>query len=232
MPSAGAPESGRPGEVRLPAAIAVAVAIALYATLPGTVLTIPRYVVPVVEVALLIPLVAANPYRMTNANRQLRGLALALCVVLIVANGIAFGVLLHVLVDANDKQGGKLLIAALQVWMSNMIGFALTYWELDRGGPVARHRSSRAKIPPADFRFAQDEDRDAIREVAQRSADATDWRPRFVDYLYLSLTNSTAFSPTDTMPLSPRSKLLMGLESIQALLISILVIARGVSLLH
>jgi hypothetical protein len=230
--AAGAPQTGRPGEVRLPAAVAVAVAIALYATLPGTLLSTPRVLVPAVELALLAPLVAANPYRMTRQNRRLRALSLVLCVVLLLANGYAFVLLLHVLVDANDKQGGKLLVGALQVWVSNLIAFALTYWELDRGGPVARHRSKRAEIQAADFRFTQDEDADTVQEVASRSAEVSDWRPRFVDYLYLSTTNSTAFSPTDTMPLSPRAKLLMGLESVQALLISILVIARGVSLLH
>jgi hypothetical protein len=229
---AGGPDTGRPGEVRLPAAIAVVCAAVLYTTLPGRLLAGPRVVVPIVEIALLVPLVAANPLRMNQNNSRLRWLSLGLVGVLLLANAVAFLILLHVLVEGTAVKGNQFLLAALQVWSSNVIAFAVTYWELDRGGPVARHRSEREDIPDADFRFPQDEDSDAVREVAQRSAKSNDWRPRFIDYLYVSLTNSTAFSPTDTMPLSPRAKSLMGIESVQALLLSILVIARGVSALH
>lgn len=228
---AAGPESGRPGEVRLPAALAALVAVVLYATLPGRLLSGLRVAVPVVELVLLIPLVGANPYRMTRQNRRLRGLSLGLTGLLLATNAGAFVLLLHALLDGTDKKGSQLLVAALQVWATNVIAFALAFWELDRGGPVTRHRSERHAIPAADFRFPQDEDNDAIREVAKRSAGASDWRPAFVDYLYVSLTNSSAFSPTDTMPLSSRAKLLMAAESVQALLVSILVIARGVSLL-
>jgi hypothetical protein len=226
------PDTGRPGEVRLPAAVAVVCAAALYATLPGRLLTGPRVVVPILELVLLVPLVAANPLRMNQHNSQLRWLSLGLVGVLLLTNALAFVILIHVLVSGNAAKGSQLLLAALQVWGNNVIAFAVTFWEMDRGGPVARHRSKREAIPAADFLFPQDEDADAVREVAQRSADISDWRPRFVDYLYVSLTNSTAFSPTDTMPLSHRAKSLVGIESVQALLLSILVIARGVSALH
>jgi hypothetical protein len=188
-----------------------------------------RVVVPTLEVALLIPLVAANPYRMTRENRQLRLLSLSLAGVLIIANSIAFGALVHTLVDSNSKHGTTLLVAALQVWLTNIIAFALLYWELDRGGPVARSRSDRKDLANADFRFSQDEDDDAADEVARRASKTSDWRPRFVDYLYVSITNSSAFSPTDTMPLSPRAKMLMSVEAVEALLTSVLVIARAVS---
>jgi hypothetical protein len=94
-----------------------------------------------------------------------------------------------------------------------------------------RTRVSRSDLPPADFRFPQDEDHDAIDEVAVRSAKRSDWTPGFLDYLYVSTTNSSAFSPTDTMPLSHRAKMLMATESVSALLLSVIVIARGVSLL-
>jgi hypothetical protein len=83
-------------------------------------------------------------------------------------------------------------------------------------------------LPVADFRFPQDEDQDAIIEVAKRSSGKSGWVPGFVDYLYVSVTNSSAFSPTDTMPLSPRAKLLMALESVSALVIAVLVIAYAV----
>jgi hypothetical protein len=123
-------------------------------------------------------------------------------------------------------------VAALQVWLTNIIAFGLAYWELDRGGPVARTQSPRADLPLADFRFSQDENADTVQEVADGASATSDWVPTLVDYLYISVTNSTAFSPTDTMPLSSRAKLLMSVESISALITSLLVIARAVSILH
>jgi hypothetical protein len=224
--------AGRPGEVRAPAASAVVVAAALYALLPEPIVGLTRYVVPGLEMALLVPLIAANPYRITRQNRVLRMTSFTLTVVIVIANSVAFGLLLHALIAGGKHQGTTLLLAALQVWLTNIIAFALLYWEIDRGGPVARAQADREELPPADFRFSQDEDDDAAREVASRSSETSDWRPRFIDYLYVSTTNSTAFSPTDTMPLSPRAKMLMGIQCVEALLVSILVIARGVSLLH
>ena len=99
---------------------------------------------------------------------------------------------------------------------------------MDRGGPVARHTLSRERLPAADWRFSQDEDKGTVREVALGSNHHSVWRPGFIDYLYVSLTNSSAFSPTDTMPLTARAKTLMGLEATAALLTSLLVIARAV----
>ena len=113
------------------------------------------------------------------------------------------------LVSGGADQGSALLAGAAQVWLTNVIVFALAYWELDRGGPVAAPSSPRPELPPADFRFPQDEDHDAIDEVAARSVGRSGWTPGFIDYLYVSVTNSSAFSPTDTMPLSHRAKMLM-----------------------
>jgi hypothetical protein len=227
----GGPQAGRPGEVRLAASVAALVALALYATLPGQLLGWARIVIPGVELLMLVPLIAANPVRMDRQNRVLRSMSIALAGLLVATNSAAFVTLVHELVAGSAKKGSSLLLAALQVWLTNIIAFALLYWELDRGGPVLRAKAKRAEMPPADFRFSQDENDDTADEVARRSSKVSDWRPRFVDYLYLSTTNSTAFSPTDTMPLSPRAKLLMSLESVEALLVSILVIARGISLL-
>jgi len=207
------------------------VALALYATLPSHLLGWLRFVVPGVELLLLAPLVAANPIRMDRQNRLLRSMSIGLAGLLVITNSAAFVTLVHQLVAGGAKKGTSLLVAALQVWLTNIIAFGLLYWELDRGGPVLRAKAKRAELPPADFRFSQDENDDTAAEVASRSSKLSDWRPRFVDYLYISTTNSTAFSPTDTMPLSPRAKMLMSIESIEALLVSILVIARGVSLL-
>ena len=129
------------------------------------------------------------------------------------------------------SRGIQAPVAVRPVIVANVIGFGLLFWELDRGGPVARHTQSRNRLAPADWRFSQDENRDTATEVAATSAALSDWRPQFVDYLYVSLTNSSAFSPTDTMPLSPRAKVLMGLEATVALLTSLLVVARAVGAL-
>ncbi|MET7543828.1 hypothetical protein [Streptomyces sp. NPDC005507] len=151
--------------------------------------------------------------------------------VIAASNLVALATLIHQLVHAGVKDGPALLVAALQVWLTNIIVFGLAYWELDRGGPVSRKQVAREELPLADFRFSQDENDDAVQEVADGASGTSDWGPTLVDYLYVSVTNSTAFSPTDTMPLSTRAKLLMSVQSVAALLTSLLVIARVVSVL-
>lgn len=215
------------GEHRVPPAIAVVVAGLTYALLPSQLLFVPRYVIPALEVVLLIALVATNPRRMTRETRWSRIASVAQSAVVIGTNLVALAMLVHSLTKSSTP-GGPLLVAAMQVWITNVIGFALLYWELDRGGPVARWAVPRARMQPADWRFSQDENDDAVTEVATSASGTSGWMPTFIDYLYVSLTNSSAFSPTDTMPLSTRAKVLMGLQATAALLTSLLVIARAV----
>jgi hypothetical protein len=203
----------------------------LYAALPSQLLIGPRYVVPGLELILFIPLVLANPRRMSKQNRHLRRLSIALLLLIAASNLAALILLIRSLVTGQATAGGQLLGAAGQVWFTNVLVFALAFWELDRGGPIARVLMERPRLPAADFRFPQDEDHDAISEVARRSSAKSGWTPGFVDYFYLSVTNSSAFSPTDTMPLSRRAKLLMAAESISALTLSVLVVSFGVGLL-
>ena len=207
-------------------------AIALYALLPGSLVVGPRLVIPALEVVLLVILVAANPTRMTRQNTALRGVSVALIVLIGLTNAYALGQLVHGLVSGQTKNGETLLVAGFQVWTTNLIAFALAFWELDRGGPVTRTTAPRRAFGNADFRFSQDENDDAVSEVAAGSSVKSGWVPGFVDYLYVSCTNSTAFSPTDTMPLTPRAKLLMSVEAISSLLVSVLIVARAVSLLQ
>jgi uncharacterized membrane protein len=227
----GAEKREHPGESRYPAAAAILVAIALYLLLPSALVVGPRYLVPALELMLLVPLLVGNPRRMTRESRALRWVSIGLLLLIAAANLSSLVLLVDQLVNGATKNGGALLLGAAQVWLTNIIVFALAYWELDRGGPVVRTRLPRSQLPPADFRFPQDEDHDAIDEVAARSAARSDWSPAYLDYLYVSVTNSSAFSPTDTMPLSHRAKVLMATESVSALMLSVLVIARGVSLL-
>jgi hypothetical protein len=211
--------------------LAILVAGVLYGSLPDSLLIGPRLLIPALEAALLVTVVVTNPRRLTKETRFSRYASLGLAGLVLVTNLVAEGFLVHHLVTASKSSGATLLIAALQVWLTNVIAFGLLYWELDRGGPVARARRKRDRLQLADFRFSQDENGDAVVEVADGSSETSDWVPTLVDYLYLSTTNSSAFSPTDTMPLSHRAKALMALQATAALIVTLLVIARAVSAL-
>ena len=149
-----------------------------------------------------------------------RRLALLLIAVLALATLISLGLLAHYLVGGGHAAGRSLLGAGVVIWANNVLVGALAYWELDRGGPGKR----RTNEGHADFLFAEMTD-------DTRGYQPPGWQPGFGDYLYLSLTNSVAFSPTDTMPLTQRAKLLMGLQSIAAFATLGLVIARAVNIL-
>jgi uncharacterized membrane protein len=218
-------------ESRWPPVAGIAVALGLYGALPSDVPGVLRTVVVVAGVLLVIPVVALNPSRLDRETRWSRRLSIAQVLLLLTANQVALGIVIHALLAAKEADGPLVLLATLQVWVTNVIAFGLAYWELDRGGPVSRRIRARARLPRADFRFPQDEDGDAVREVAMGSSEHSGWVAAFVDYLYFSLTNSMAFSPTDVMPLTTRAKALMGLQSFIAFVILALVIARAVSLL-
>ncbi len=199
--------------------------------LPEPLLVGPRFLIPALELVLLVALIATNPLRMTRQTRWSRVVSLVLAALVVTSNLVTLVLLVIDLVGAQDTPGSSLLIAALQVWATDVIAFGLMYWELDRGGPVARTQKPREELPLADFRFTQDETQDTVVEVAAGSSKKADWIPTFVDYLYLSTTNSSAFSPTDTMPLTSRAKILMAVQATAALITSLLVIARAVGAL-
>jgi uncharacterized membrane protein len=226
VPPAG-PAPGRADyEPRWPAAVAVLVAIALYASLPDMIISgshasnVFRVGVPLIELGLLIPLAVTAPHRHVYESGRRRALAIALTAVVSIANVIALGFLIHYLiVGGTAVHGRQLLLGGAQIWWTNVIAFALWFWELDGGGPPARLRDP---TKPRDFAFIQMTD----PEVA-----APNWRPRFADYFYVSFTNSSAFSPTDTMPLTRTAKELMLAESTISLLTLLLVAARAVNIL-
>lgn len=221
----------RISEHRWPAATALLIALALYASLPSVFPVALRATVLVIGIGLLVPLLIANPVRFERETRLTRTASVAQSLILLAANQVAIVLLIVSLATPESGSGARLLLGALQVWATNVIAVALVLWELDRGGPVARSVLNRPKLPAADLRFSQDEDHDAADEVAAGSSRLTDWRPTFVDYLYTSLSNSMAFSASDSMPLSPRAKMLMGLQAFSGFVILALVIARAVSLL-
>jgi uncharacterized membrane protein len=218
-------------EHRWPPAVAILLATASYLFLPSSIPGVQRYAVAGIVLLLLIPLVILNPRRMTVEKRWSRQAELALGLVILLANQISL-VQVIILLLHKSTDGGTLLLAALQVFITNVIAFALVFWSIDRGGPVARVSTPRKKLQHADFRFPQDEDADAVEEVAAGSSVKIDWVPNFLDYAYFSLTNHMAFSPTDTMPLTHRSKALMAMESFAGFVLLALVIARAVSLIR
>jgi len=225
------PQQRAEAERRWPVAIGLVVALALYGLLPTTFFAPLRYAVVAVSVGILVALIFLNPGRFVRQTRWSRILSACQALLLVAANQVALVELIVQLVQARHADGPTLLLSALQVWVTNVIAFSVLYWEMDRGGPVARRRDIRSELPRADFRFPQDEDHDAIDEVQAGSSARSDWMPGYLDYLYFSATNSMAFSPTDTMPLSARAKALMLLESFAGFVILALVIARAVSLL-
>jgi uncharacterized membrane protein len=160
---------------------------------------------------LVVPLAELSPGRVRNAGVALLGL-------LVAGDAVAVGVLLAALAgsSAASLSSGELLAHGTVVWLTNIITFGLLFWLLDEGGP--RVRAERARASP-DFEFPQD---------ARRR---TGWSPRLSDYLYVSLTNAIAVSPTDTMPLTRRAKGLMAAESLISYAVVILVVARAVNVL-
>lgn len=168
--------------------------------------------------ALLFLTLVVGPSRI-GLERLQREVAIGLLVLLGVGTGAAT---LCVVVSLTrwTPSGPQLLVSAVVVLVTNVITYALVFWELDSGGPIARALSEARDRP--DFQFPQDENRDLA---------PPGWTPALVDYLYLSLTNSVAFSPTDAMPLSHHAKLFMGLEASISLVTVLVVAARAINVL-
>lgn len=211
----------RRGESRVPAALAVAGALVAQTLLSSDLIPGPQLLVPGIEGALLLGLLAADPSRLSTESKDLRVVSIGFIGLVGLANAIALVSLVDKLVSGHGN-GRDLLAAAAGVWLTNVVVFGLAYWELDRGGPLGR-AGARSAPPHPDLWFPQDGD--------AKDAAPHDWQPVFVDYLFVSLTAATAFSPTDTMPLTSRSKLLIGLQSLVSLLTVGLVAARAVNIL-
>ena len=171
------------------------------------------------EVVLLLPLALRRPRQRLEQLGRRRMVALALLGLISLGNALLLLAVIASLIQGDEKSGAQLLFKALIVWNSNVITYGLWYWEFDRGGPIARARGTRAH---PDFLFPQ--------MTTPELADS-EWEPNLIDYLYVSFTNATAFSPTDTLPLSRWTKVLMAIQSLVALTTVGLVIARAVNVL-
>ena len=218
-----AASSGAGHERRWPATVTVAAVLGLQLALPNEVAAGPRWLLPVVEVALLAPVAVANPVTLSRDTRWLRRAALALIAVLAAANAGHLVRLVAVLVSGSRTDPPVLVQAALLIWITNVAAAGLALWEVDRGGPFARDpRHARAPGRP-DLLFPQ--------MSGVPGWDAAAWRPAFTDYLFVAFTAATAFSPTDTMPLSGRAKLMMTATASVSLLTLAVVAARAVNVL-
>ena len=219
------PPAAALGESPLWPAAALLAAAGLYANLPtdfiygsggGGAFQVFRWIVPALTVLVLASL-AAIPTRGWVTRRRL---IIGTIAFVSAANAVSIILLVHLLINGAGVNAHDLLTAAVHMWVVNVLLFALWYWQEDGGGPLAR-----PTCPPAqrDFLFPQ--------QVEPAFADSG-WRPLFLDYLYVSFTNATAFSPTDAMPLSRWAKMLMLVQSAISLSLAVMVVARAVNILH
>jgi hypothetical protein len=208
------------GEAFWPAQLTVLAAIGLQLLLPERLTVGPTWLLPALEGALLIGMSFASPRELEAEHPGRRRVALSLTAVVSAGNVFSLYELIHFLLHKGHvPEGRELIISGMLIWLTNFLIFALWYWELDRGGPGKR---AAGRDAPPDFLFPQMSD-DHIEPL--------DWRPQFIDYAYVSLTNATAFSPTDTLPLTPMAKSIMGVQALVSLVTLGLVVSRAVNIL-
>jgi uncharacterized membrane protein len=210
------------GESRWPPALALlaflALNVALRLWLPsGGLIRLP-WLLPAIETVPLVLLLVGNPGRLDERRARLHRAALVIVGLLVAAALWSTAILVYDLIEAEGvtQSPTKLLASGGLVWLGNNLSFALLYWLIDSGGPLARVR----RPAPIDFAFTQQ----MSPELAP-----PDWRPLFLDYLHLGFTNATAFSPTDVMPLTYRAKYAMLVQSTVALALFGLIVARAVN---
>ena len=205
-----------------PAQLAVAIAIALHLALSDKLIIGPIWLIPAVEGLLLLTLVVVAPMRISQSRwRHQRGLLWTILGLVTLTYLVSLGLLVHYLVSGGKVGGHALIGSGVVLWVTNVLLFSVVYWDLDRGGPLDRFEKDR---PWPDFEFPQ-------MDNPHMTPLGTSWQPTFLDYLYTSLTNATAFSPTDTMPLTQVAKLLMGVQGTAAVVTVGLVVARAVNIL-
>jgi hypothetical protein len=228
LPSADAPAASPAGrsyppppvaEPFWPAQATILAAIILQVSLPERLTVGPAWLIPSLEGALLIGMFFATPRMLEHEHRRRRLAAMGLTAFVSAANIYSLAALTHYLLHHDVTGGSELITAGVLIWLTNFLIFGLWYWEIDRGG--AGRRAAGHDGPP-DFLFPQ---------MSDDRIEPRDWRPQFIDYLYVSLTNAVAFSPTDTMPLTPMAKIIMGVQSLVSLVTLGLIISRAVNIL-
>ena len=201
--------------------LVLAAAILLQLSLSDQLTVGPYWLLPAMEGLVLVALSIASPHPRLRHSPRRRHLALTLIGVVSAANAYALVMLVHFLLRGGRVSGHALIGSGVVLWVTNVLLFGVWFWQLDGGGPLARKLKRK---PHPDFLFPQMTG--DVRQFAPRG-----WEPTLLDYLYTSFTNATAFSPTDTMPLTPMAKALMTGQSLVALTTIGLVFARAVNIL-
>ncbi len=209
-----------PREHRWPVLLFTVAALAVYFLLPGNITFLPSWIIPAVGVLVLVPLVLINPRHLNRETKWSRWIGVGFAAGLAAINQVYIVLIIRHLV-AGSISGPGILLTALGVWITNVVAFALVYWEIDKGGPVARRLEGLRDDAQQDFRFPQQDN----------TVGFDGWMPQFFDYAYFSLTNMMAFSPTDVMPVSLRAKALMAYQALTGFVILALVISRAVNIL-
>ena len=199
--------------------LAVVAAIILQLGLSSKLTVGPKYVVAGLELILLCVLMLFTPHSKYIARQFQRYTATIFIAIISIANISSLALIIRDLFTTPGVSGRELLLSSLAVYLTNIIIFGLWYWELDDDGGLGQS----ADIGKADFLFPQ------MNLSAEQGKKM--WMPTFLDYLYMSVTNASAFSPTDTLPLTHRAKMLMTLQSITSLITIVLVTARAVNIL-
>ncbi len=199
-------------------ALSVLLAVVLQTLLPDRFTIHPRYLLQIIELLALMALVISHPDRMSRRSGRVRLASQILLALVALTNALSVGLLIHEITSGGKIPAVQLLVGGAEIWFTNTIVFGLWYWEYDRGGPASR---ANGLVHTPDLLFPQ---------MADERLDR-DWEPIFFDYLYVSYTNSTAFSPTDTMPLSRWAKLLFMVQSAISLVTVALIAARAVNIL-
>ncbi|MFY9774152.1 MAG: hypothetical protein WAK28_06220 [Trebonia sp.] len=221
-PGTGRALAAGPGEHWWPVAAAIIVVAGLHVALPARYRIQPAWLLPTVLLVLLAVLIIGDPGRIDRQKAWLRIITSAVIAVITLANLVAAGRLVVEILTNNKlfaSHPGGLLAAGAVIWATNVIAFALWYWDLDRGGAAAR--AHHPYDNPA-FVFPEMQHTDYVPAT---------WVPRFVDYLSLAFWTATAISPTDISAIKSWSKLLMMLEAAGSIVLAALVIARAINVL-
>lgn len=206
-------------ESRWPEFVAAIAVIIGQTQLAGSLQLQPAWLLPGVAGALLVASIGfyVSP---KEPGKLERVISIVLACVLVIANLGSLMMLVRAVFTGSLLTPLDLLLSGIALWCVNVLVFAIVYWEIDGEGPERRLESHEG-FP--DFVFPQQLDHDALLSPA-------DWRPSFGDYLYISLTTATAFSPTDTMPYTKRAKFAMGVQSLFSFAIAAVLIARAVNI--
>ena len=207
-------------ESRWPPVLSIIVVFCLLTTIPGHVHALPVWVSYVAMVALVVPMAAVA---LTKGN--IRWLSMERMMIILFATVYVVNTIVEladmigvITLHRTGNNAFALLSSAVTIWVMNVLAFSLLYWQIDRGGPYGRAR--KLSVRP-DWVFPQPEPQDL----------PPDWRPLFLDYLYLGYNTATAFSPTDALPLTHRAKMMMVMESTISLLTSVIVLSRAINVL-